>query len=100
MLDSRFSIFDTGSLALDTPPTGGGAKQTCYSQIRKVSRKAVPEIIHRAVVFGTNSFVGNINAEKDFDVIFKVPLCARPSTPKLRVNVRCLFDVDGNWRRN
>jgi len=68
----------------------------------------MPEIIHWTVVFGADIHIGNVDAEKNFDVIFKVPLYTRPSTPKLRINVSRslkvietgLFGVTGILRKS
>lgn len=42
----------------------------------------MPEVVHRAVVFGTDFPIGDVDAEKDLNVVFKVSLCSRPSPPK------------------
>lgn len=46
----------------------------------------------------TDFLVGDINAEKDLDVVFEVAPGFGHSLPKFRINVRRFFDVDDGLR--
>jgi len=53
----------------------------------------VPEVVHRAVVFGTYFLIGDVDAEKNLYVVFKVGSGSWPSPPEFRINIRCFSNV-------